>query len=162
MNGALVILFILVIIILILAIVTSSSALVKWNQSNQIVNIPNANCEEPAFEGLIDLKKYECCVSAGNITAKRYIPDLDLIVSSVVTPYIDACKGFCGLNGIKDDQTQCVDSAGQEAYTACLQLTHLASCPTAAMPIAYNDTTYFYAYSATNAQCKTTQPCGNI
>lgn len=163
MNVALVMLLVITIITLILFNTISIFTLTKWDQTNRITSIPNDNCAEPAFQNLIDISSYPCCVVAGYITAKRYIPSVDLVVSSVAQPYMDVCKGFCSLNGVSaSDPTKCVDPEGQTAYSSCLQLTNLPSCETIAMPIAHEGITYFYADSATNAQCQSTQPCGLI
>lgn len=132
----------------------------EWNKNN-VVLVDNAigKCAPP-FEELVALENVQCCVVNGETTPNRYVKEVNMVVSSVATNYKQACAGFCKAGVNKADPTLCVNGDGQAEYTGCLAKLKPVNCIGISFPLAKNKITYFYGFSATDASCKTTKPCG--
>lgn len=159
MNLPLILIWLIVIGSIVLIVYLSLTAMKQWNKNNVVVIDNTVSKCAPAFETLIPLESLQCCAVNGNVTANRYVKEVNMVVSSVASNYKQACAGFCKAGVNKSDTTLCVDGDGQADYTACLTRLKPQNCIGISMPVAKNGITYFYGFSATEASCQTKKPC---
>lgn len=152
-----------VITVVVLLIIVAAVALIGYyiyqgraiyqQSTTQTLAVDTARCKYD-LNKLVDITNRPCCVVAGTPTSLKYISEYNLVVSPAVTNYVTACSGFC-TNGV--DYTAnppvCIGGVGQTNFDSCVNLTAPTGCSDAAVPIAVNTSTPYYAYSATSAGC---------
>jgi hypothetical protein len=158
MNGGLFFLYVMVIIIIILFIVVNIMTLIKYKNRGVIIPERVDDCKV-AYDTLIDVEKLNCCYIGSTPTSKRYVPELDMVVSPNPVYYNDVCKQFCP-EGY--DNGKCLNGIGQDKYDNCVKISKPDNCIGRSMPVAHVLTTYYYPNSATDSSCKVSRPCGLI
>ncbi len=143
--------FIVAIIIVIVSINTTSEA--------DRPTVPVSNKCQRQFDDLVNVSGEPCCLIGGEPTAFKFVKTLNLVVSPVPFFYLDACKGFCQ-NAKIDSKGAACQSGSSKAFLQCVNLTKPQNCTDAGMPVAHVGTQFYYAHSATDAECKTTGNCG--
>ena len=142
---------------IIIIIIYSFRGIKKWKTTTVgIVPTISGKCE-PAFNTLPDVSDYKCCVTDGNPTYNKYYDIINMVISPTITPYKQACSGFC-LYGVGSND-KCISDIGQTEYNICLANLQPQNCIGLSQPIAKVGITYYYGYAVGQSSCENTQVC---
>ncbi len=94
---------------------------------------------QPDFNQLVDTSQGKLCQN-GNI----YISSLDMIVSSVPTPYLNACFTACTQG---KTFSGCISDQEQAVFNRCKALSKPQNCSSISSPVAHSGTNYYYVSS---------------
>ncbi len=156
---------IFVIILAVIIILIATGVLIfntkKDKDNEKKAKDPSSDACEKNLDTLKNISDLPCCIQGGNPTAFRYIKILDLVVAPVPTYYVDACLGFCADGKTqKDSEGNLSCSVGSSTkFENCIKMTKPVNCSGAAFPVAADGTTFYYAHSATDDECKVTGKC---
>jgi hypothetical protein len=159
-NGGTVALIVAAFVLIIIMILLLTLSVKPMNNVYKSANITlNSTTKCTAVPSSLPAVGSSCCFVGGTLTDRRYVASLDLVVSPTATFYFDACAGFCQ-QGVDSTGTACIGSTTDTTkFQNCIALTKPVNCTGPALPIASNNSTLFYGYSATVAGCTDTRPC---
>lgn len=157
MNIAIFILYIFVVFAIVLLLYLGYSYGTKITAVKTTKAAAPSNCTITDAQS-IDISSLPCCVVGGITTGSRYVESLDMVVSPTPTPYLSVCKGFCPdsyAGGV------CGNTSYGEisAFNDCVNRLKPNNCLGVAMPVAHVGAVPYYAVSATNITCQTTNIC---
>ena len=136
-------LVLLIILICIFIIFTVFSSLAVYNYiTNNVETSLTSDCIV-ATNNLIDITNLNCCFIAGNLTASKYVPELDMIVSPVIIPYEDVCNQF----------------KNESKKNLCIEISKPKNCVQDSMPVAINGIVYYYPLAAGSDLCQDSREC---
>lgn len=139
MNPGFGILYTIFIVLFILMVIFGFYGISKYYNVNFATRTINLYPEcQPPLSQLIDASGAKVC-SDGDI----YIQSLGMILSSVPTPYINACSTACTV----PTNFGCENPQEQLVYDRCVKLAQPEGCSSISNPVARINTNYYYVSS---------------
>jgi len=156
MDGAFIVLVIILIILLVVFITYSILSMLKYREATSIKFEVLQPCQ-PDFSTLEDISTVECCYINNTITNEKYVKNLNMVVSTQPTYYVDVCKQLCR-SGFSVKNQSCVNINEQTNFSECIDKLKPIDCK-GSVPVAYSGITYYYPKSFTNASCENKGKC---
>lgn len=139
-NPGIIMLYTILVIITVLMIYYAFTGIVGYYGGKKVSRTVQLfpQCQ-PSFNQLPDTSQGKLC-SNGNI----YLSNLGMIVSSVPTPYLNACFTAC-----TQGQTfsGCINPEEQTVFNRCVALSKPQNCSSISNPVAVSGTNYYYVSS---------------
>jgi hypothetical protein len=139
------------------------------NQNSNTTNnntLPNTCAQSTT--GLINVSDniiYPCCCAGNGFGGQaKFLPGYNMIIyPGVPVSYLSVCVGYCD---VYDQQTNSCTSAtnpqAQLQFDQCVSLLEPNNCNGTTLPIAYSESSFYYAQLANVPPCSSTWDCVDI
>lgn len=156
MNKSIKSFYILIFFLIIVTIIITILAIYNYYIQKETIYPNTENLCIVAID-LLPTVSNQCCYIGGTATGSRYVEEINMIVNTIAIPYLDVCIQYCGIEGVNEDKTKCINQeneANQEAFDTCVNISKPINCIGYSMPVAVLGNTYYYPNSAYNEGCE--------
>lgn len=159
MDNFLIVLITVLVIFLLLFIIYVILSLISFKDlKTEKTDLPI--CTQNINE-LYDVTKLECCYNPNEVTNLKYVPELNLVVSTKPSYYLDICKSLC-YSGFNTVTGKCNNYEDQQEFDNCTNKLKPINCK-GSVPVAYevknNETIFYYAFSTDENLCTQKGKC---